>query len=159
MKGGIDMSGLTTRRQYRLPSLWLDPFTALREEMNGLRSRMLGDEGEGWLGTALAPALDVSETDTAIDVRMDLPGVTAKDIDIQVNGNLLTVSGERKDEKEEKGKTVHRVERSYGNFFRSVTLPCNVVENEVAAEYKDGVLTIKLPKTDQSKTHKIKVKG
>jgi HSP20 family protein len=153
------MAMLTTRRFNRLPSLWRDPFTALREEMNDLRTRLMGEEDEGWFTGAVVPALDVSETETAIDVRMDLPGITAKDIDIQVNGNMLTVSGERKEEKEEKGKTFHRVERRYGNFSRSVTLPCAVNENEVAAEYKDGVLMIKLPKTEESKTHKIKVKG
>ena len=87
----------------------------------------------------MVPALDLSETDTAIEVRMDLPGITAKDIDIQVSGNVLTVSGQRKEEKEEKGKTFHRVERRYGSFSRSVTLPCAVEESEVAAEYHDGV--------------------
>jgi len=153
------MTMLTTRRPTRLPSLWRDPFSLMREEVSDLRSRLMGGEDEGWFGGAMVPALDVSETDTAIDVRMDVPGITAKDIDIQVNGSLLTVSGERKEEKEEKGKTFHRVERRYGSFSRSVTLPCNVVESEVAAEYKDGVLTIKLPKTEESKTHKIKVKG
>ena len=153
------MSMLTTRRPSRLPSLWRDPFTALREEMNDLRTRLMGDEDEGWFSGAMVPALDLAETDTAIDVRMDLPGITAKDIDIQVNGNVLTVSGERKEEKEEKGKTFYRVERSCGNFSRSVTLPCAVTESEVAADYKDGVLTIKLPKTEGSKAHKIKVKG
>jgi HSP20 family protein len=153
------MAGLLTRRPSRLPSLWRDPFTTLREEMNQLRAQLVGDGEEGWLTGATAPALDMSETNTAIDVRMDLPGITAKDIDIQVNGNLLTVSGERKEEKEEKDKTFHRVERSYGSFSRTVTLPCAVNESEVAAEYKDGVLTIKLPKTEESKAHKIKVKG
>jgi HSP20 family protein len=150
---------LTTRRPSRLPSLWRDPFTTLREEMNDLRTRLMGDEDEGWFSGAMVPALDLSETDTAIDFRMDLPGITAKDIDIQVNGNVLTVSGERKEEKEEKGKTFYRVERHSGNFSRSVRLPCAVTETAVAAEYKDGVLTIKLPKTEGSKTHKIKVKG
>lgn len=151
---------LATRRLNRLPSLWRsDPFTALREEMNELRARFLGDEGEGLFGGTMVPALDMSETETAIDVRMDLPGVTAKDIDIQVNGNVLTVSGRREEEKEEKGKSFHRVERRYGNFSRSVTLPSPVVESEVAAEYHEGVLTIKLPKTVESKAHKIKVKS
>lgn len=151
---------LTTRRPSRLPSLWRrDPFTALREEMNDLRARFLGDEEEGWFTGAMVPSLDMSETDTAIEVRMDLPGITAKDIDIQVSGNVLTVSGQRQEEKEEKGKTFHRVERRYGSFSRSVSLPSAVVESEVAAEYHDGVLTIKLPKTEDSKAHKIKVKG
>jgi HSP20 family protein len=154
------MNMLTTRRSSRAPSLWgHDPFAALRAEMNDLRARFFGSGEEEWMTGTMAPALDLSETDTAIDVRMDVPGVTAKDIDIQVNGNLLTVSGERKEEKEEKGKTFHRIERSYGNFSRSVTLPCPVLENEVAAEYHDGVLTIKLPKKEEAKTHKVKVKG
>lgn len=154
------MNTLTTRRTASAPALWgRDPFAALRAEMNDLRARFFGNGEEEWATGAMVPALDLSETDTAIDVRMDVPGVTAKDIDIQVNGNLLTVSGERKEEKEEKGKTFHRVERSYGSFSRSVTLPCPVMENEVAAEYHDGVLEIKLPKKEESKAHKVKVKG
>lgn len=153
------MAGLITRKPRGLPSLWRDPLTALREEMNELRAQLVGDGDDGWFSGAMAPALDMSETDTAIDVRMDLPGTTAKDIDIHVNGNVLTVSGERKEEKEEKGKTFHRVERHYGSFARSVTLPCTVNEDEVAAEYKDGVLTVKLPKAEEAKAHKIKVKG
>lgn len=154
------MNVLTTRPTSRAPSLWSrDPFVALRDEMSDLRARFFGN-GEGeWAAGAMVPALDISETDTALDVRMDVPGVTAKDIDIKINGNLLTVSGERKEEKEEKGKTFHRIERSYGNFSRSVTLPCAVAEGEVAAEYLDGVLTIKLPKKEESKPHKVKVKG
>jgi HSP20 family protein len=151
---------LATRRPSRLPSLWRsDPLTALQEEMNQLRNRLFGDGEEDWFTGTIVPELDVSETETAIEVRMDVPGVTAKDIDIQINGNVLTVTGERKEEKEEKGKTFHRVERRYGNFSRSVTLPCTVVESEVAAEYRDGVLTVKLPKSEESKAHKIKVKG
>ena len=153
------MGMLTTRRRDRLPALFSrDPFTALREEMNDLRTQLIGEDGD-WSAGALVPALDMSETDTSVEVRMDLPGMTAKDIDIQVAGNVLRVSGERKEEKEEKGKTYHRIECSCGNFSRSVTLPCNVTESEVAAEYHDGVLTIKLPKCEEAKTHKIKVKG
>ena len=154
------MAGIAaSRRPNRLPSLWRsDPLTALQEEMNELRSRFLGDSGEGWFTSAMIPALDMAASDTSIDVRMDLPGMPAKDIDIQINGNVLTVSGQRDEEKEEKGKTFHRVERRSGSFSRSVTLPCNVIESEVAAEYRDGVLAIKLPKTDESKARKIKVK-
>ena len=154
------MATLATRRPSRLPSLWRrDPFTALREEMNELRARLVGDEDEGWFAGTMVPALDMSETDTVVEIRMDIPGITAKDIDVQVSDNMLTVSGQREEEKEEKGKTFHRVERRYGNFSRSVTLPCSVAENEVAAEYHDGVLTIKLPKTEESKARKIKVKS
>lgn len=148
------------RRPSVLPSLWRrDPFTALREEMNDLRARIMGDEDEDWFAGANLPSLDMSETDTEVDVRLDLPGLTAKDIDVQVNGNVLTVNGQRQEEKEEKGRTFHCTERRYGNFSRSVTLPCAVGENEVAAEYRDGVLTIKLPKAEDAKAHKIKVRS
>jgi HSP20 family protein len=150
---------LAPRRANRLPSLWRDPFTALREEMNDLSTRFLGEEAEGWFTGTMAPSLDMSETDNTIEVRMDLPGVTAKEIDIQISGNVLTVSGQRKEEKEEKGRTYHRVERRYGSFSRSVTLPSVVAESEVAAEYHDGVLSITMPKTEESKAHKIKVKS
>lgn len=153
-------NNLVTRRSNRLPAFWRrDPLTALREEMNDLRTKFFGDLDEGWFAGEMLPSLDMSETDTSIEVRMDLPGIAAKDIDVQVNGNVLTVSGQRQEEKEEKGRTYHRVERRSGSFSRSVTLPCSVNENEVAAEQHDGVLTITLPKTEESKAHRIKVKG
>jgi HSP20 family protein len=136
-----------------------DPWNALREEMNDLRSRFFGEEDGGWLAGTSVPSLDLAETDTTVEVRMDLPGVKAKDIDIQIHGNLLTVTAQREEEKEEKSRTFHRVERHSGRFSRSLTLPSPVVESEVAAEYHDGVLSITLPKTDESKAHKITVKG
>jgi HSP20 family protein len=89
---------------------------------------------------------------------MDIPGMETKDIDIQVNGNLLTISGERKEEREEKGTTFHRVERRVGSFSRTVTLPCPVKEDAVDAQYKNGTLTVKLPKTEETKSKKITVK-
>ena len=90
---------------------------------------------------------------------MDILGMESKDIDIQVNANILTVSGERKEEHEEKGKTYHRVERRVGAFSRSVALPCPIKEDAVDAQYKNGILTIKLPKTDDAMARKITVKG
>jgi HSP20 family protein len=90
---------------------------------------------------------------------MDIPGMEAKEIDIQVNANVLTVSGERKEEHEEKGKTYHRIERRVGSFSRSITLPCPVKEDAVEAQYKNGILAIKLPKTEEAKARKILVKG
>lgn len=150
---------LMTRRPNGLAPIWSrDPWNALRDEMNELRSRFFGDDDSGWLSAA-TPSLDLAETDTAVEIRMDIPGVKPKDIDIQLNGNLLTVTAQREEEKEEKGRTFHRVERHSGQFSRSLTLPAAVVESEVAAEYRDGVLSITLPKTDESKAHKIKVKG
>jgi HSP20 family protein len=129
------------------------------DDIEEAMSRFWDMGGNGWSLGAAVPSLDISETDKAVEVKLDLPGVTAKEIDIQLNGNLLTVRGERKEEQEKKGKSYHRIERRYGSFSRSVTLPCPVQEDEVAAEYRDGVLTITLPKTEEAKTRKISVKS
>ena len=136
-----------------------DAFPNLRDEMHDLMSRFWEDEPDGWFSRAMKPSVDLSETDKTIEVQMDLPGVKAEEIDIQINNNLLTISGERKEETEDKGKTYHRVERRTGSFSRSFALPCSVAEDEVVAEYKEGILTITLPKTDEALTRKVKVKG
>jgi HSP20 family protein len=135
------------------------PLESIREEMHDLLSRTFGEEGDLWSVDRITPSLDLAESNNALEVRMDIPGMEAKDIDIQVNANVLTVSGERKEEREEKGKTYHRVERRVGAFSRSVTLPCPVKEDAVDAQYKNGILTIKLPKTEEAKARKITVKG
>jgi HSP20 family protein len=135
------------------------PLQNIREEMEELFSRALGEGTDLFAVDRITPSLDLSETDSALEVRMDIPGMEAKDIDIQVNANVLTVSGERKEEREEKGKTYHRVERRVGAFSRSVTLPCPVKEDAVDAQYKNGILAIKLPKTEEAKARKIAVKG
>jgi HSP20 family protein len=153
-------NALTPRRLSRLPMmLWREPFAALRDELAGFRSRFFEDEDDAWLAGVMQPSFDMAETDAALEVTMDVPGIEAKDIDIQVSGNLLTISGERKEEKEEKGKTYHRVERRSGSFARSITLPCAVSKENVAAECHEGVLKVTLPKTEETKAHKIKVKN
>jgi HSP20 family protein len=131
----------------------------LRGDIGDLLEQFWGDEGDGWLKGRIAPLADLSETETSVELKMDVPGVKPNEIDIQVNGNLLTVSGEHKEEKEEKGRTYHRIERCSGSFSRSVTLPCAVQEGEAAAECLDGILTITLPKAEEARTHKIKVKS
>jgi len=123
-----------------------------------LLSRMFDEGDEGWIGGEISPIVDLSETDKEVDVSMDLPGMKAENIDIQVNQNMLTVKGERKEETEEKGRTFHRVERRSGSFVRTVSLPCEVDEDKVNAEYKDGVLSIKMPKSKKSQAKKIAVK-
>lgn len=143
-------SGSVSNR-YREPRGMID-------EMEHMLSRIWEDGRDAWLGHVV-PSLDVAETDTALEVKLDLPGVTAKEIDIQLNGSSLTVSGERKAKQAEKGKTYHRVERRVGTFSRSFTLPCPVEEDEVVASFENGVLLITLPKTEDAKTRKITVKG
>lgn len=148
---------LTPRRSQASPS-WTEPRRGLLEEMEQLVGRMWDDADGGWFQGRGTPSLDLSETDTAVEVKVDVPGMKAEEIDIQFHGNMLTVSGEHEEEKEEKDKTYHRVERRKGRFSRAVSIPCPVEEDEVAAEYKDGVLNITLPKTEEAKARKITVK-
>jgi HSP20 family protein len=131
----------------------------LRTEFNELKNQISNELETEWFPTTLTPSVDLSETADAIEVRMDLPGVAANEINVQLSDNLLTISGERNEEKEDKGRTFHRVERSYGSFARSITLPCNCAADNVSAVCKDGVLTVKLPKTTESKSQTIQVKG
>ena len=155
------MAGKISRSepQRRVPGVRQGPLAALRDEMEDLFSRFWGEEREGWLSDRMATALDVAETEQAFEVRLDLPGVKPEDIDIQVHGSTLTIRGERKEERKEEKRSYHRVERRSGSFTRTVTLPANIREDEIAAEYGDGVLTIVLPKAETAKTRKIKVKG
>lgn len=132
------------------------PLEALRQEVDDMLARVWAGGGE-MLGR-ISPNLDLSETDVTLDVQMDIPGVKASDIDIKVSGNVLTISGERGERHEEKGRTFHRVERRTGSFSRSLSLPCAVREDQVEATYKDGVLSIRLPKTEEAITRKIAVK-
>ena len=154
------MSTAVAKREPRSVATWFrrGPLENLREEMEGLFSRAFGEDTGLLPLDRIVPSLDLAETDGAVEVRMDIPGMEAKDIDIQVNGNLLTISGERKEEREEKGKTYHRVERRVGSFSRTVTLPSPVKEAAVDAQYRNGTLTVKLPKTEEAKSKKITVK-
>ena len=104
-------------------------------------------------------ACDLSETADAFQVRMDVPGIKPDDITVQVTGDTVHVSGERKEEKEDKGKTYHRVERRSGSFSETVVLPSAVNDEKVQAEFHEGVLTITLPKTEASKTRTVKVQA
>lgn len=116
-----------------------------------------GDTGQ--LSEMMNVSMDVAETDQAFEVKMDLPGVKADDVDIQIDKNTLTVRGQRNEESEEKDeeKQFHRIERYSGSFSRSVVLPNSINEDETAAEFKDGVLKIMIPKTDDVKPRRINI--
>ncbi len=103
------------------------------------------------------PKVDVGESKKEITVNAEIPGVDSKDIDVSIDGRLLTIRGEKKQEKEEKDSNYHRVERSYGSFRRTVSLPADVDEDKVEAKYKKGVLKIKLKKAKGSESKKIEV--
>lgn len=141
-----------------------NPFSLLRQEMNSLFDNFFrGFETEPFesrLG-AFSPRVDVAETDKEIKVTAELPGMDDKDIDVSLTKDMLTIRGEKKEEKEEKSKSFYRMERSYGSFSRTVPLPTEIDTNKVKAEFKKGILSVTLPKTQQAikETKKIQVKA
>ena len=117
----------------------------------GLRTRT--EEGGEWL-----PSLDVAETKNELVVKAEVPGMDAKDINISLSDGMLTVKGEKKQEREEKEADYHLVESSYGAFTRSIQLPTEVQSDKISASYRNGVLTVILPKSDGPQKKEIKVK-
>ena len=136
-----------------------DSFSLLRKDMEDLVSSFWGANTPNFLTQSMSPPLDVVESENSFQIKMDVPGLQAKDINVQVHGNTLTLSGQRQEEKETKDKTFYRMERRSGNFARTVSLPCSINESEAVAEYTNGVLTLTLPKAEGAKTKKIVVKG
>ena len=141
-----------------------EPFrdlVGLQERMNRLfdesyRGPSRNPDEEGSLGS-WAPAVDIFEHNGSIVLKAELPGMDAKNVDVRVENNVLTLRGERKLDDEVKKESYHRVERSYGTFLRSFTLP-NVIDTEkIKAEFKDGVLRLTLPKKDEAKPKQISI--
>lgn len=137
------------------------PLSGLREEMDEVFKNFFGTNGVPALSAATLPSIDVSETDAAVEIKTDVPGFKADEIDLHVDEGMVTISGKHSEEKEEKedGRKYHRIERRSGSFSRTVRLPCNVNSENVDAQLKDGVLTVSLPKTETAKRQKIKIKG
>lgn len=115
-------------------------------------------EDDGGFFADFSPAVDVQETDKEYIVKADLPDVKKEDVKVGIEDGVLTLEGERKQEKEEKNKKFHRVERAYGKFVRRLALPTEVDAQKVAAEFKDGVLNVRLPKAETVKPRAIAVK-
>lgn len=104
-----------------------------------------------------SPRVDISETDGEFLIKAELPEVKKDDVHVSVDNGVMTLRGERRQEKEEKGKRFHRIERHYGSFSRSFTLPDNVDASKIKATFKDGMLNLQLPKTTKSKPKSISV--
>ncbi|MFO8090581.1 MAG: Hsp20/alpha crystallin family protein [Desulfatiglandaceae bacterium] len=133
----------------------------LRREMDRLFDRFFDLKPMSFSGEEahFIPTVDVSETENDVLVKAEVPGMEAKDIDVSVQGRMLSIRGERKHEKEDKGESYHRVERAYGSFSRTVELPAEVDESKVDASYKRGVLNLKLPKLVKESVKKIAIKA
>jgi HSP20 family protein len=134
-------------------------FTTLQDRMNRLLRDTFGPEGreEALTTTGFAPLVDVYEDEHNITLKIEVPGIDEKDIDVRIENNTLTVHGERKFEKEEKEENYRRIERQYGSFTRTFTLPTTVDADKVAAHYDKGVLKIALAKKAEAKPKQIKV--
>ena len=141
-----------------------DPFREL-EDMSSRLNRVLGrpdlpgSAEEGSMTVAdWTPLVDIAETSEEFVIRAELPMVEKKDIKVTAKDGVLSIQGERKHEAESKGKKYHRIERSYGTFLRSFTIPEGVDEAKLMAEYKDGVLSVHLPKSPTAKPRSVEVK-
>ncbi len=140
------------------------PVLALQDEVN----RLFEDFWRDWslMPTRLfgwetfTPRMDVTEDDEAVRVSIELPGMDVEDVDVSLSQGVLTISGEKREEREDKGRHYYRMERSYGSFRRSIPLPAEIDEAKIEAVFKKGVLTVTLPKTAEARTRrKIAVKS
>jgi HSP20 family protein len=130
----------------------------LQREVDSIFDQFFGRGSDDDTSTVWAPRTDLSETDDAFRIRLDVPGMTKDDIAINLQNNTLTVSGERSSERQEDGEEYVRVERAFGNFHRTFTLPDAVDPDRVEATYDEGVLTINVPKTEKSTRRQIEIK-
>ena len=138
-----------------------DPFRELNtitDRMNRLFQDTYGTQSrEEGLTSSFVPAVDIYEDEHNVTVKMEVPGIDQKDIDVRLENNTLTVRGERKFDKEEKEENFHRIERRYGSFYRAFTLPNTLDGEKVQADYENGVLKIRMAKKAEAKPKQIKV--
>lgn len=139
-----------------------DPFremTTLRDEMNRLFTRTIGDQpvAKAAAEATWSPPVDVFDTPDAIVLKAELPGLKVEDVDVELDENVLTISGERRFEEKVDDGRAYRLERAYGRFARTMTLPQNVKADEIAATITDGVLEVRVPKADEIRPRKIAV--
>ena len=149
--------------RYEPTSLPTFPLYREMEEMTDRLNRFFGTwtrpNGKELLTvTDWTPVVDIQETDVEYLVKVELPEVKKEDVKVTVENGVLTLQGERKQEKEEKGKKFHRIERSYGSFLRTFTVPLDTDETKVAADFKDGILKVHLPKTEKPRPKAIEVR-
>lgn len=140
---------------------WPSEVVSMRREINRLFDNFFRggiQDDETFFTSAWTPAVDIAEEENEYLVKVELPGVNKDDVKITLESNILTIRGEKKKEKETKDENYHRLERSYGSFQRSFTLPSTVKSDKIDAVYKDGIVSITLPKAEEAKPKQIEVK-
>jgi HSP20 family protein len=134
-------------------------FTRFENEMNRMLEGFLGRDEPRWIREPFVPSANLVETENELEVTLDLPGLKPEEVTVELREGHLWVAGERKEEVEEKGKTFHKMERRYGAFRRAIPLPAPVVAEKVEAEFRHGVLKVRLPKIEEVKPKHIEVKA
>ena len=129
----------------------------LSDRLNRMFEEISGFNVDNEITGSWAPAVDVYESENAIEIKADLPGMTEKDIDVTVENNTLTIKGERKFENEEKRESYHRVERQHGSFYRSFQLPNTVDVTRINGNFRNGILELALPKKEETRPKKIAI--
>jgi HSP20 family protein len=135
----------------------LRELNSLQHEMNRMFNTVFGDQPAGNGGRRWIPAMDLLETDEHFVLRADLPGLSQDDVKIELEDNTLTVAGERKSEHEERQEGYYRVERAFGTFSRSLTLPRGVKSDAITARFNNGVLEVRIPKPEEAKPRRISI--
>lgn len=158
------MAQTMTKTPTRQPRSWFGngQLADVRREFEEMMEGLWDQDTRGNGADAIVPRFDVSETDKAIEVQTDLPGVKADDVNVELQDNRLVISAEHREEKKgepEDGRRYHRIERCHGRFSRSVWLPSPVDEAGIEAKLVDGVLTVTLPKSEQAQKRRITVNG
>lgn len=146
----MELKSLVPWRKHKAPQAG-DPFGQLRHEMDELFERFLEKRDLPWPDTTFSPAVDVNETDDAIEVSAELPGIDESELDLSLHDDRLVIKGEKRDESEKKEEDRKYVERSYGMFERTIPLPAGIDRDKVTAAFKKGVLKVNLPKTAEAK--------
>ncbi|MGA8367286.1 MAG: Hsp20/alpha crystallin family protein [Candidatus Acidiferrales bacterium] len=144
------MNSILRRDAFRNLSTWQD-------QVNRLLLNTFPAQSDNAALTTWAPAVDIYETENELVLKADLPDINEKDLDVRIENNMLTIHGERKFEQEVKEDNYLRMERTYGSFSRSFSLPNTVNSEAIKAEYKNGVLTVELPKRAESKPKQVKI--
>ena len=152
MKMGTALAPIRSFREM----MTTDPWRTLEERMSRLFEPAFA--GEAFALTTWTPSCDIYEADNHYVLKVELPGLKREDVKINIENNVLTIRGERKFEEETKRENFRRLERSYGEFMRSFTLPGEIDANHIKAEYKDGLLEVLLPKNERAKPKAIEVK-
>jgi HSP20 family protein len=153
------MNGVTRWDPFEELNWWSDRLNRILGPQTGRSGRTEGDEGPGLAYGSWTPPVDIVEGKERIKLNVELPGFKEDQVNLTVENGMLTIKGERKFQKEDKEENYHRVERSYGTFVRSFTLPTSIDPNRIQADFSDGILHVEMPKREETKPKQIPIAG